>query len=119
MKQAPEEWIALSRLAESLGNICEACRRLGVSRHFYYAGIRKWGEPGASAGSKPRKRHPHSVPAAREREILALAAANPDWGGDRIAYYLKLKGVPVSAPTVLKILVRNGLRRPRRADPPP
>ncbi len=119
MTSAPESWRAVSRLAESLGNICEACRRLGVSRHFYYAGIRKWGEAGEAGAGRPRRRHPHAVPAEREREILSLAGENPDWGCDRISYYLKLKGKPVSAPTVRKILVRNGAGRTRGAGAVP
>lgn len=112
MKPSSAEWSALAELAESLGNICEACRRKGHSRHFYYSGMRKWGEPAAGPdgeGGKPRKRHPHAVPPDLEKEILSLVRERPDWGCDRIAYYLKLEGRRVSSPTVQKILVRHGL----------
>lgn len=105
MKHPPETWRALAELAESLGNVSEACRRLGVSRHFYYAGFRKRSD----APHRARKRHPHAVAPALQEEILSLARESPEWGCDRIAYYLKLKGKPVSSPTVQKILVRNGL----------
>jgi hypothetical protein len=114
VKRPSGTWRALAELAESLGNICEACRRMGLSRHFYYAGIRKWGTPPpaqAGAEGKTRKRHPHAVPPALEREILSLVRERPEWGCDRIAYYLKLEGKPVSPPTVQKILVRHGLGR--------
>jgi transposase len=105
-------WRALAELADSLGNICEACRRTGLSRHFYYAGVRKWGKPDAGkdgAEGKARKRHPHAVPAALEQEILSLVRERPEWGCERIAYYLKLEGKRVSSPTVQKILARHGL----------
>jgi transposase len=124
VKQPSEAWRDLAELAESLGNICEACRRMGLSRHFYYLGVRKWGIPAGGpegAGGKSRKRHPHAVPPALEREILTLARERPEWGCDRIAFYLKLEGKPVSPPTVQKILVRHGLgkRSQRPGNPTP
>jgi transposase len=123
MKGPSETWRALARLVESLGNVCEACRRMQVSRNFYYAGMRKWGyaaEETESPAARPRKRHPHAVPAALQEEILSLIRENPEWGCDRIAYYLKLKGKAVSSPTVQKILIRHGLgRRSQRLRPFP
>jgi hypothetical protein len=36
--------------------------------------------------------------------VSELATTYPDWGCDRIAYYLHLKGMTISAPTVQRIL---------------
>lgn len=96
-------------LAASLGNVSEACRRAGVPRHAYYAW--KKTQAGADAAHGQRKRHPQALAPSLASEILALAKGNPEWGCDRIAYYLKLKGISVSSPTVQKLLIRNGLGR--------
>ncbi len=41
--------------------------------------------------------------------VKELALAYPDWGCDRIAYYLVLKSLPISGPTVQRILKAQGL----------
>lgn len=103
-------------LAESLGNVSEACRRLGLTRHFYYAGLRRRETADAGAG-QARKRHPSALSPALAAEILILIRQYPEWGCVRIAYYLELNGKPVSSPTVQKFLIRNGLGRiPQRMD---
>lgn len=109
-----KDWEALKRLAETLGNVSEACRKAGVSRHAYYEWRKKAGLESNSETeetSRLLKRHPHSIPQALVREIVELAMENPDWGCDRIAYYLKLHRKKVSSPTVQKILIRNRIGR--------
>lgn len=41
--------------------------------------------------------------------VKALALAYPEWGCDRIAYYLVLQGQLISGPTVQRILNAQGL----------
>ncbi len=94
----------LLELAKSLGNVSEACRRLGVDRSAYYRALRRQ-RTGASTRSPLAKR------LQVENKVLALCLEYPDWGCDRLALYLTLKGDAISSPTVQKILIRNGLGR--------
>lgn len=105
-------WARVSRLVESLGNVSAACRRAGVSRSTYYAWKRMGGRQRGTRPEErrePKRKHPHAISADLQGEILALARENPEWGCDRIAYYLKLKRKRVSSPTVQKILIRHGM----------
>ena len=95
----------LLELAQDLGNVSEACRRLGIDRSEYYRERRR------GARGPEGDRSPLAKPLELERKILALCLENPEWGCDRIAYYLTLKGDSVSSPTVQKILIRHGLGR--------
>jgi hypothetical protein len=96
---------ALDALVASLGNVSRACREAGIPRSLYY----KWKR--ASTGNTPRRRHPQAAPEAAVLEILRVAGANPEWGCDRIAWWLELRKFNLSATTVQKILWRHGLGR--------
>lgn len=97
---------ALSRLAGELGSITEACRRSGVDRSAYYRAIRR------KNGQEERtRRSPLAKPLDLESRLIALCLEYPDWGCDRLAFYLTLKGESISSPTVQKILIRHGLGR--------
>jgi hypothetical protein len=95
----------LLELVEQLGNVSEACRRLGVDRSEFYRARRR------AARGADADRSPLAKPLALEQRILVLCLENPEWGCDRLAYYLTLKGEPVSSPTVQKILIRHGFGR--------
>lgn len=96
--------LELIALARELGSVTEACRRCGVDRSTYYRAVkRKRDEDGA------RARSPLAKPVSLENKILGLCAEYPEWGCDRLAWYLTLKGDAVSSPTVQKILIRHGL----------
>jgi hypothetical protein len=92
-------------LARELGNVSEACRRLQLDRSEYYRLKRR-----AEAGNL-RRRSPLAKPLALENKLIALCLEYPEWGCDRLAYYLTLKGDPISSPTAQKILIRHGLGR--------
>jgi len=100
-------------LALELGNVSEACRQCGLPRRTYYAWKKADDAQSASAGEADRIRspHPYSVSGPRAQEVIAIALEFPEWGCDRIAYFLELKGRKLSSPTVQKILIRNGLGR--------
>jgi hypothetical protein len=98
----------LLALAAELGNVSEACRRLGVDRTAYYRILKV---TGGGDPSRDIPRRSNAVPQEVEDWILRLCLDNPEWGCDRIAYYLGLKGRAVSSPTVQKVLIRNGLGR--------
>lgn len=101
----------LVKLAAELGNVSAACRRLGLDRSVYYRIKKVTPEGGGGApeaGSAGLRKFLDGESVAR---ILRLCLEFPDWGCDRIAYYLVLKGHPVSSPSVQKILIRKGLGR--------
>lgn len=96
---------ALEKLVESLGNVSSACERLGVSRSLYY----KWKARtnGNAGGEKRKRRHPQATQDSVRSLILEIAIQNPEWGCDRISYFLKLQSHSVSGTTVQKILRAN------------
>jgi hypothetical protein len=113
-----EKMEKLDKAVAASGNVSRACKDMGISRSLYY----KWktavkngpaGQDGPvmeGAGERqPARKHPQAVPDHVDGRIRALAAEYPDWGCDRISYFLSLKGDKVSATTVQKILRRNGL----------
>lgn len=104
-------------LAAAIGNVQEACRRCGVSRSLFYKwlGLRGDGGTKGGPGADParhgaRRRHPHALPDDLPRRVLELAREYPEWGCDRISYYLELQGAKMSPTTIQKVLTRNGMR---------
>jgi hypothetical protein len=104
-QKMPEEKSQLLELAKELGNVSEACRRLQVDRSVYYRLRRRAERGGAPA------RSPLAKPPELEARLVTLSLEYPEWGCDRLAYYLTLKGTPISSPTVQKILMRHDLGR--------
>jgi hypothetical protein len=98
--------LELLRLVRETGNVTLACRQLGVDRSMYYRAQRR-----RRAEDGLRARSPLAKPLALENKVIALCLEYPDWGCDRLAWYLSLKGDAISSPTVQKILVRHGLGR--------
>lgn len=97
----------LAALVAELGNVAEACRRLGVDRSAWYR-IRKVTGGGPGGAPVPRR---NAVPPELAQAVLDLCLEFPEWGCDRLAHYLTLKGRRLSSPTVQKILVSRGLGR--------
>ncbi len=98
--------LELLRLVQESGNVTQACQRLGVDRSLYYRALRR-----SRAGTGMRARSPLAKPLALESKVIALCLEYPDWGCDRLAWYLRLKGDAISSPTLQKILMRHGLGR--------
>jgi hypothetical protein len=92
-------------LVKELGNVSEACRRLNLDRSVYYRLLKRADNLG------PPGRSPLAKPVELENRLIALCLEYPEWGCDRLAYYLTLKGSPLSSPTAQKILIRHNLGR--------
>lgn len=99
----------LLKLAGELGNVSAACRSLGLDRSVYYRSRKVTRKGGAGAPAAESAGPGRTLDGEAVGRILRLCLEFPDWGCDRIAYYLVLKGHPVSSPTVQKILIRHGL----------
>ena len=109
-----EKMHELRALVDSIGNVSKACGQMGISRSYYYKWMRVHGNR-AKEGAAPRS-HPQAVAAPIRKRIFDLALEFPEWGSDRISYYLKLNNQYVSPTTVQKILNRNGLGRKRQRE---
>lgn len=94
----------LLALAKRLGNVSEACRQLKVDRSAYYRALRASGAGSTAPSSR-------MIPPVVEQKLIALCLEFPEWGCDRLAYYLTLTGTPLSSPTAQKILIRHGFGR--------
>ena len=101
-------------LGEQLGNISEACRRLGVSRQHYYD-IKKVVEEEGIAGfvekSKSERRARNRVPETIEKKILDYALEFPTHGQVRVCNELKRQGVIISAGGIRAVWLRHKLEK--------
>lgn len=100
-------------LGRTLGNISEACRRLGVSRQHYYdikKTIEEEGLDGLLEQSRRAPRIGNRVPIEIERKVLDYSLQYPTHGQTRTANELKLQGIMVSAGGIRSIWLRHNLQ---------
>ncbi len=100
--------------AEQLGNISEACRKLGVSRQHYYdikGAIEEHGVDGLLAQARNKPRIGNRVPESVEQRVLDYSLEFPTHGQARVANELKLEGIIVSPGGIRSIWLRHGLER--------
>lgn len=104
--------LSLLELAQTLGNVSDACRRRGVSRTQFYEYKRRFqthGIEGLKDLPPIHKSHPWTTPPEKVEKILELSLTNPTWGCTRLSNTLKLEGISVSSPTIQNILIKNGM----------
>lgn len=105
--------LSILELGSTLGNISEACRRLGVSRQHFYDIKQTIDEEGLEGLLEKSRRAPrigNRVPLEIEQKVLDYALQNPIHGQTRTANELKLQGVMVSAGGVRSIWLRHNLQ---------
>ncbi len=104
----------LVELGEKLGNISEACRKLGVSRQHFYdikSTIREEGIDGLIEKSRQKPRIANRLPEAIEKKILDYSLEYPTHGQVRVSNeLLKHHGVEVSPGGVRGVWVRHDLQ---------
>jgi hypothetical protein len=105
--------IAKLKLAETLGNVSEACRIGGISRSQFYkykARYDKYGFEGLKNFSPIHKSHPFTTPLEIEQKIIRLSLKHPSYGCKKLKelFYI-LTGHTISNVTIQKILNRNNL----------
>jgi len=114
--------VNILELGETLGNISEACRRLGVSRQHYYdikKAIEKEGLEGLLEKSRNVPRIGNRVAPDIEVKVLDYSLQFPTHGQVRVANELRKAGIQISAGGVRSIWMRHdlhlkALRRMRR-----
>ena len=105
--------LSILDLGRTLGNISDACRRLGVSRQHYYdikKTIDEEGLDGLLEKSRQAPRIGNRVSIEIEQKLLDYSLQYPTHGQVRTANELKRQGVIVSAGGVRSIWLRNNLQ---------
>lgn len=100
-------------LGKTLGNISEACRRLGISRQHYYdikQTIEDEGLNGLLERSRQSPRIGNRVAPEIEQKVLDYSLQYPTHGQVRTANELKLQGAIVSGGGVRSIWLRHNLQ---------
>jgi transposase len=104
--------MSVLQLAQALGSVSAACRRMGMDRTSFYEWKRRFqthGLDGLKDLPPVHKTHPMTTPPEVAERVLALSEANPAWGCVRLSDHLQLEGVSLSSPTVQSILIRHGV----------
>jgi transposase InsO family protein len=99
-------------LGKMLGNISDACRRLGVSRQHYYdirAAIAEEGLEGLLEKSRCAPRIGNRVASEIEQALLEYSLQYPTHGQARTANELKKRGIGISAGGVRSVWLRHNL----------
>lgn len=104
--------LSVLELAETLGNVSEACRRCGMTRTQFYEYKRRFQTQGLG-GLKNLppipKYHPQTTSLKVEKKILKLALRHPALGCNGLEGLLKAGGISISNVTIQKILRRHEL----------
>ena len=106
--------VNIVELAQTLGNISEACRNLGVSRQHYYdikTAINEDGLQGLLEKSRKSPRIANRLSAEIEKMVLDYSLEFPTHGQVRVANELKSKGTQISDGGVRGIWARHDLLR--------
>lgn len=110
--------VNIVELAQTLGNISEACRNLGVSRQHYYdikSAITEDGIEGLLEKSRKAPRIANRISPEIEKMILDYSLEFPTHGQVRVANELKSKGIRISDGGVRGVWARHDLlRKPLR-----
>lgn len=100
-------------LGTTLGNISEACRKLGISRQHYYdikTAIEEEGLEGLLEKSRRSPRIGNRVAPEIEQKVLGYSLEFPTHGQTRAANELKKQGTIISAGGVRSIWLRHNLQ---------
>ena len=101
-------------LGQTLGNISEACRKLGVSRQHYYDiknAILEDGIEGLLEKSRKSPRFKNRVAPEIEQKLLDFSLEYPTYGQVRVSNELKRIGINLSPGGVRSIWLRHKLEK--------
>ncbi len=111
-RKLAESRLRMLQFAQTLGNVSEACRKLGVSRSQFYEYKKRFemhGLDGLKDLPPVHRSHPQTTPPEVVEQVLELSRREPGWGCQKLSAKLKQLGVSLSAVTVQEILNREGL----------
>lgn len=99
-------------LSEQLGNISEACRKLGVSRQHYYdikSALEENGVQGLLEKARTNPRIRNRVAPEIEERVLDYSLENPTHGQARTSNELRKLGITISTGGIRGIWLRHDL----------
>jgi len=114
-RKLAENRLKMLTFAETLGNVSEACRKLGISRSQFYEYKKRFEQHGLDGlrDLPPiHKTHPQTTPPVVVEQILALSYEQPGWGCQKVSAKLKQQGCQITDESgSSESLVLQGKRR--------
>lgn len=112
-QKAANRKLTLLELANELGNVSEACRRIGYSREQFYE-IRRnyqtYGSEGLLDKIKgPKNPHPNRATEEQEKAVLDYCLEFPTHGVLKVSQQLLLRGVHIGVGAIRGIWLRNDI----------
>lgn len=104
--------LSVLQLAQTLGNVSQACKRAGMDRTSYYEYKRRFqthGIEGLRDLPPIHRNHPQTTSEENVKRIVELAMQHPTRGCHFLSDLLALEAIVVSGPTVQSILTKQGL----------
>ena len=98
------------KLAEQLGNISDACRKLGISRQHFYdikKALKEEGVEGLLEKARNKPRIGNRVAPEIEERVLEYSLYYPTHGQARVSNELKKKGLMISPGGVRNVWLRH------------
>lgn len=117
MPHKKDDLVAIERykvleLADKLGNVAEACRKMKIDRSRYYLWKKRFeakGLEGLKPHSRKPKKHPHATKDNVKRLIINTSLTHPSLGCNKIAHLVIGQGHTISAQTIQRILRKRKL----------
>src|ERR1700723_1281847 len=101
-------------LGQTLGNISDACRKMGASRQHYYdikTTLEEEGLEGLMEKSRRAPRIANRIENIIEEKILAYSLEFPTHGQVTVSNEFKQKGIMVSSGGIRGVWLRHGLEK--------